>query len=324
VVKPLGEARDFADVCVELAERMGFPLGFKDHEEFVRLSCEETPAVNEAGGFEYMKAQGVYHDPAAKPKFHSYAKILKADVYGKDTVVKDPSTGVYWDWKKAHLDSAEQALEKGYTHTKKSYKAYVGQEIEGVVYSGFKPDKVNKTGYMELYSEIMEDKGLSPLPIWIEAPELIEMKPEELILTTYKAATQIHSRSANCKWLTEIFHDNPAWINPATAERQGIADGDAIVIKSAFGELPSHARVTPAIVPGVVALSHHCGHWEYGRFASGNKAPMGNGSDRDLERIWWPQNGSHPNWIIGNRADPISGELRWMDSVVTVRKVAAA
>jgi anaerobic selenocysteine-containing dehydrogenase len=323
-VKPLGESRDFADVCIDLADRMGIPLGIKDHEEFVKQSCEMTPAVKQAGGFEYMKANGVYHDPKAKPKFHSYAKVLKASVYGKDTVVRDPSTGVYWDWKKAHLESAEQALEKGYTHTKKSYTAYVGQEIDGVVYSGFKPDKVNKTGFMELYSEIMEDKDLVPMPGWDEVPELAAMRPEELTLTTFKSATQIHSRSANCKWLTEIFHDNPAWINPVTAKERGIADGDAIVIKSAYGELESHARVTPAIVPGTVAVSHHCGHWEYGRYASGKKAPMANDDDADLERIWWKQNGAHPNWIIGNRADPISGQLRFMDTVVTVSKAAAA
>jgi anaerobic selenocysteine-containing dehydrogenase len=193
-----------------------------------------------------------------------------------------------------------------------------------VVYSGFKPDKVNKTGFMELYSEIMEDKDLVPMPGWDEVPELAAMRPEELTLTTFKSATQIHSRSANCKWLTEIFHDNPAWINPVTAKERGIADGDAIVIKSAYGELESHARVTPAIVPGTVAVSHHCGHWEYGRYASGKKAPMANDDDADLERIWWKQNGAHPNWIIGNRADPISGQLRFMDTVVTVSKAAAA
>jgi hypothetical protein len=35
------------------------------------------------------------------------------------------------------------------------------------------------------------------------------VKPDELVLTTYKVAVQIHSRSQNCKWLTEIYHSNP-------------------------------------------------------------------------------------------------------------------
>ncbi|MFQ5589494.1 MAG: molybdopterin-dependent oxidoreductase [Nitrospiria bacterium] len=39
LVKPLGEVRDFADVCCELAERMGFPLGVESKKEFVRQSC---------------------------------------------------------------------------------------------------------------------------------------------------------------------------------------------------------------------------------------------------------------------------------------------
>jgi hypothetical protein len=81
-------------------------------------------------------------------------------------VILDEATQVYWNWKKAHVESAEVAMEKGYAHTKKSYKAYVGQRIGAGVYRGFPPDKVNKTGYFELYSEIMEDKGFKPMPTY--------------------------------------------------------------------------------------------------------------------------------------------------------------
>jgi len=322
-VKPLGECRDFGDVCIDLAERMGFPLGVKSHEEFVKKSCEMTPAVKAAGGFEYMKDNGVYHDPEAKPRYYSYRKVLKPEAYQKEGVVLDPETGVYWNWKKAHVESEEAALKKGYTHTKKAYKAYVGQEIDGVVYSGFKPDKLNKSGYMELYSEIVEAHDLPAMPSWTPAPEHKAMKAGELIMITFKLASQIHSRSANCKYLTEISHDNPAWINPVTAAAKGIADGDTIKVKSAFGVVEVAARVTPAIVPGTVAISHHCGHWEYGRYASGKKAPDGR-DEPDSGRIWWTSNGVHPNWIIGNRADPISGQLRFMDTVVTVEKAGAS
>ena len=163
-VKPMGECRDFADTVCDLAERMGMPLGFKSKEAFVKLSCEMTPAVKAAGGFEFMKRQGVYHDPHAKPRYFSYKKSLDPSVYQQDGVIKDPNTGVYWNWKKAHVGSEEKALAKGYTHTKSAYKAYVGQEIDGVAYSGFKPDKVNKSGFMELYSELMKAKGFSALP----------------------------------------------------------------------------------------------------------------------------------------------------------------
>jgi len=299
---------------------MGFPLGVANKEEFVRYACEHTPGVKEAGGFEYMKQNGVWHDPNAKPKFFSYKKVLKPEAYMKDTVVFDEETGTYWDWKKAKMKSAEEAMAKGYVHTKKSYGAYVGQRIGATVYSGFKPDKVNKSGYMELYSSLMEEKGLPPLPTWTQAPEHLAMGPKDLILTTFKVGAQIHSRSQNCKWLTEIYHDNPGWINPVTAANLGIANGDAIKVTSSVGAITTQARVTPAVVPGVIAISHHCGHWEYGRYASPSKAPMG-AEDGGDHRKWWSKNGVHPNWIIPNAPDPVAGQLRWFDTVVQVVKV---
>lgn len=235
--KPLGETRDFGDVVCELAERLGTPLGYKTKEEFVRLSCEMTPEVAAVGGFEYMKQHGVYHDPKAKPLYFSYRKELKPEAYAKDSVVYDAATGVYWDWKKAHVASREAALEKGYTHTKKSYKAYVGQRIGDKVYSGFKPDKLNKSGYLEIYSGIVEEKGFPPMPTWTAIPEHEKMGPDDLILTTFKVATQIHSRSVNCKYLSELYHKNPAWINPLEAAKRGINDGDEIKVKSPVGEI---------------------------------------------------------------------------------------
>jgi anaerobic selenocysteine-containing dehydrogenase len=324
MVKPLGEARDFADVCCELAERMGFPLGFSSKEEFVKESCEETPDVKKAGGFEYMKAHGVWHDPNAKPKYFTYKKEVKPEKLAADSVIFDEATGVYWNWHKSKAKSEEEAKEKGYAHTKNAYKGYVGQKIGYNVYAGFKPDKVNKSGYFEIYSSLMEEKGFPPLPTYTPIPEHEAMTADDLILTTYKVNVQTHSRTQNCKWLTEIYHDNPAWINPETAKARGIADGDPIRIKTKVGELETRARVTPAVVPGVVAVSFHCGHWEYGRYASGKKGPTGHEDDPDLKRKWWTRTGAHPNWIIPNRPDPINGQQCWMDEVATVTKLAAA
>ena len=148
---------------------------------------------------------------------------------------------------------------------------------------------------------------------------------------TYKVNVQSHSRTQNCKWLTEIYHDNPAWINPETAAARGISDGDLIKVTSEAGEITTKARVTPAIVPGAVGISMHCGHWLYGRYASGNvgAAEFTPGpaavEDRDANRVWWADNrGAHPNWLIPNKPDPIGGEQRWNDTVVKIEKVVAA
>ncbi|MDH4035709.1 MAG: molybdopterin-dependent oxidoreductase, partial [candidate division Zixibacteria bacterium] len=62
---PLGEARNFCDVTLEIAERLGLNLGFTTTEEFVRETINNTDGVKEAGGFEYMKAHGIWHDTEA-------------------------------------------------------------------------------------------------------------------------------------------------------------------------------------------------------------------------------------------------------------------
>ncbi|MBW2392085.1 MAG: molybdopterin-dependent oxidoreductase [Deltaproteobacteria bacterium] len=289
-------------------------------EEFVKMSCEKTPAVKAAGGFEYMKKHGVYHDPKAKPKYYGYKKEVKGDALKKEGVILDKATGVYWNWHKSKAKSEAEAKEKGYVKTKSAYKGYIGQEIGGKVYAGFKPDKLNKSGYFEVYSELLEMKNFPALPTYMAIPDHEKMGSDELILTTYKVAVQIHSRSANCKWLTEAYHDNPAWINPVTAKRLGIKNGNKIKVKSEIGEITTTAKVTEGVVPGIVAISHHLGHWEYGRYASGNKAPLAGDNDPDLKHKWWKKHGVHPNWIIPNRPDPVAGQQRWMDTVVKVSK----
>jgi anaerobic selenocysteine-containing dehydrogenase len=320
-IKPLGESRDFKDVVCELADRMGFPLGFSSAEEFVKMSCEMTPGVKEAGGFEYMKKHGVWHDTKAKPKYFGYKKEVKEEDLKAEGVILDEATGVYWNWKKAKVKSEAEAKEKGYVKTKKSFKVYVGQQIGDKVYAGFKPDAVNKSGYFEVYSELLEIKNLPALPSYTPIPSHEKMEPDDLILTSYKVAVHIHSRSANCKWLTEICHDNPAKINSKTAKRLGIKSGDKIKIKSEIGEITTTADVTEGVVPGVVSISHHLGHWQYGRYASGKKAPLAGDNDPDLKLKPWTTHGVHPNWIMANKPDPISGQWAMLDNVVKVTKV---
>jgi hypothetical protein len=43
-------------------------------------------------------------------------------------------------------------------------------------------------------------------------------------------------------------------------------------------------------------------------------------NDPDLKLKTWTTHGVHPNWIIPNRPDPVSGQQAWMDTVVKVTK----
>jgi len=340
LVKPLGESRNYADVCCQMAEMMGFPLGIKTIEEYVQKSCEMTPGVKEAGGFEFMKKEGVWN--GGKQKYYSYKTVVLDPAvqackvgeyvytdlkdpeaicpYFGDDVLFDKEAGVWWHWKASTAKDADEAKTKGYYKTKGAYKGYVATKIGNIAYAGFKPDKINKSGLMEIYSVPLKGAGHNPLPSYKQAPEHEKMSADDMILTTYKVAVQTQSRSQNCKWLTEIHHYNYAWINSKTAAARGIKDGDKIKLKSSIGEITTLAHVTENIHPKAIAISHHLGHWAYGRYASGNRAPEGRDDADDKNIFWKAPVGVHPNRIILNAPDPINGQQRWMDTVVQVSK----
>lgn len=338
VVKPLGEVRQFQDVCIDLAKRLKSddkPLDMGDFvstEDFIKKSCEKTSkALKQKLSFDQLVKDGVWVPDGAKPKYNAHAK--KLDLKEHDSVILDEATGVFWDWKKSKAKSAEEAKEKGYTKTKYSYKGYKGQKFDHGIFQGFKPDKVNKSGKFEINSILTKEKGFDSWPAWSDIPEHKGMGGNELILTTYKVAVQSHSRTQNSKWLTEIFHDNPAWLNSKTARRLGINNGDNIRItqvtkpsgKSNYTQpakkyFTCKVHVTEAIHPNVVSISHHLGHWEYGRIASGKQAATGHVPGADAKHKWWQETGYRANWVMPNAPDPISGQLRFMDTVVSVTK----
>jgi anaerobic selenocysteine-containing dehydrogenase len=245
------------------------------------------------------------------------------------------------------------------TANKDNFSSYKAQRISGKNYAGFIPDKLNKSGLFEVKSHVMTNKipsGLTKggLPEWIAIPEHQNLASNEFILTTYKVAVQIHSRSQNCKYLSERYHENFALMHPETASVIGVADGDNVKIMNAgktatdfFGTsitqaLPTtslaitngitiKAKVSYGVKPGVIAVSHHCGHTHYGRYATANQqknpliadatqAAHVTANDKDAALVWWTSNGAHPNRIIPNSTELFGGMQRWMDTVVTAAK----
>jgi thiosulfate reductase / polysulfide reductase chain A len=374
VIRPLGASMDFQDMAVQIARRIGgnmarlFP--YETAEEYTREALRLTVSKAKKAGktlhgvdkkplnedpWQYLLKHGVILQ-SLKPSYKGHQKKL-SDKELANTVV-DEVTGVVWNPSKAHMSAAD-AMEKGYTSVKNAYKGYVGQMVEGIARKGFKPDKINKSGKFELKSAFLKkaEKKLteeltpffaaypylkkhieSGLPTYIPIPEHKHKSENELIMTSFKVNVQIHSRSANCKWLTEIYHENPAWLNPKTAARFGIGNGDLIQIeqsqvntfKAKERSIIAKAHLTQGIHPEVVAVSFHLGRWAHGRFASGKAAfpdqPTG-------DKIWWQKPGVtgmgprwtdgvgvHPNWIIPNAPDPVSGQWRSNDTVVKISK----
>lgn len=154
------------------------------------------------------------------------------------------------------------------------YKRKVEEHF--VAYKDFRHDPEanplnTPTGKIEIYSEklaeladtwtLKDDEVIHPLPIYVPNFEGYEESktgnfPLQLTGFHYKART--HSTYGNVSVLKDAAPQE-MWINPMDAKQRGINNGDLIRIFNDRGEVHIAAKVTPRILPGVVALGE--GGW---------------------------------------------------------------
>ena len=183
-----------------------------------------------------------------------------------------------------------------------------------------------------------------PLKSHVHPDNINRDEGEMLLLPNFRLPTLIHTRSANAKWLYELSHKNPIWINPIDAQRLEVASGDLLRIETEIGYFIDKAWVTEGIKPGIVAVSHHLGRWrlsDEGNVNPGmsNLAKLGDDGkggfdisiiqgarawesyDPDTSRIWWEDVGVHQNLTHAVHPDPISGAHCWLQKAINVSKV---
>jgi menaquinone reductase, molybdopterin-binding-like subunit len=93
-------------------------------------------------------------------------------------------------------------------------------------------------------------------------------------------------------------------INPQTAARLGIADGDMVEIASAHGTIHAPAAFSPGVAPDVIAMPTGQGHETFTRYASGR--------------------GSNPVKVLAPVVEPETGALAWAATRVKIAKVSEA
>ena len=211
----------------------------------------------------------------------------------------------------------------------------VGIDVDGEVVRGFP----TPSGRLEFYSSTLKTWGWPEyaLPTYIRShvhPQSLE--PGEVpLIPTFRLPVQIHTRSANAKWLDEIAHTNPLWIHPSHAATLGLATGDLVRVETRIGHFVVKAWVTEGIRPGVVACSHHMGRWKLE--GPGQRQMMAtvslrhegtrwllrrergvqpfDSADPDTSRIWWTDAGVHQNLTFPVQPDPVSGMHCWHQAV---------
>jgi anaerobic selenocysteine-containing dehydrogenase len=224
-------------------------------------------------------------------------------------------------------------------------RRFVGVSVDERVLRGFP----TPSGRLEFYSKTLADWGWHEyaIPAYIKShihPD--NLNPDQTVLiSTFRLPVQIHTRSANAKWLDEIAHTNPLWIHPSHARQLEVKTGDLVRVETETGHFVLRAWVTEGIRPDVVACSHHMGRWKLAHDGEGQRQLMQTvalehegsewslrrergahafeSSDPDTTRIWWADVGVHQNLTFPVHPDPVSGMHCWHQAV-RVRKADAS
>lgn len=174
------------------------------------------------------------------------------------------------------------------------------------------------SGKFEIYSKKLDKAGFNPLPSYTMIPEFDNIKEEEFNLIVYQSRVHTHDRTANCMWLTEIIHDNPAFMNADTMSRLGLRDGEDVLIISKISSIKAKVKAIQGIHPKCIAMSDNVGHTEFGRIA---RAIPFESDVKTTKLLWWKEKGVNPNPIISLKLDPVGGGEALMDTKVWIRKI---
>ncbi|MDZ7576768.1 MAG: molybdopterin-dependent oxidoreductase [Candidatus Nanopelagicales bacterium] len=178
-----------------------------------------------------------------------------------------------------------------------------GKQI-GIVRGG-KPIRgfFTNTGRVDFVNDSLEGKvGANGKPVdtlpRFTPREWLPSEEYPLYMVNWKEASHTHSRTQNNSYLLELKPSNPIAINPATADRLGVKDGQEITITSPYGEVSGVARVTPRIHPDVVGGQWGFGHTALGQLAAGR--------------------GTHDGYLKLIKGDPFAGQALHKEICVRV------
>jgi len=162
IVRPYANSVPMSDICIELAHRIGGGLQryfkFDSAEDYIKKVASGMEKLGQAGGFKYLKENGVWFDPKVKPKYRSY------DSKGFNT----PS---------GKIEIYSERLKRRGFHPHPTYEPIPGHgDLKGkFVLVTFEPNVMgSRTGNFQWLAEIKHNN-----PVWINRDVAKQLHIEE-------------------------------------------------------------------------------------------------------------------------------------------------
>lgn len=109
------------------------------------------------------------------------------------------------------------------------------------------------SGKVEIYSEQLKELNLNPLPTWEDASAVPQLPDEfPLLLTNSKEEVYVNTGYKQIPSLRGMRPEPMVQMNPETARRAGLGEGDEIFIETKTGRIKQRLALDPNLDPRVV------------------------------------------------------------------------
>ncbi len=152
----------------------------------------------------------------------------------------------------------EQFREKKFVMSEPKYKRFETGELRRDKRKGFE----TPNGKFNLYSEDLMQYGNGALPVYLEQPITAFSRPDLLkdypytLITGGRSHAYFHTEYRQSPWMREIHTFPTVQMNPETAARHDIKNGDWVYIETYYGKCKQRAELTNTIDPRIVHVEH--------------------------------------------------------------------
>lgn len=239
VIEPLYDTRNTGDVLLQLAQRIGgavaraFPW-----QSFEQLLQERLANVGTT--WDGLKELGAWHVPPYEFAPRGAATWLK-EIVGRDRILapKDGRFDFYSRELACQLNAASD----------EQWKAW------GVRATG-------SARFIPHHEPITFHGNEEEFPFVLNVVTLMS-------LGSYSAAANMPTLQEIAGVMLGEAWDSWVEMNPDSAAKHGLHDGDPVWIETPFGGLRTHLRVVPGVRPDVINVPYNQGHSAVGRWAKG-------------------------------------------------------
>ncbi len=316
VLPPTGECKPFQEVLIELGSRLKLPAfvkpdgsrKFRDYPDFV-INFETEPGSG-IGFLSGWRGKGGEKFMRGEPNPRQWEMYARNDCVFHQEL--PPSYQYMRNWNKGYMQWAQRARIRRFADP-------VIIHVYSDVLQRFRLAAQGKWGKrrppQRLRSRV--ETYFDPLPFYYEPLERQATDGEKypLAAITQRPMAMYHSWDSQNAWLRQIHTHNHLYVNPATARKQAIADGDWIWVESQWGRVRCMAKWSEAVEPNTVwtwnAIGKQPGAWSLEPRA--NEARKGFLLNHLIsEKL--------PDGV--SNSDPVTGQAGWYDVRVRIYKAS--